>query len=541
MLRIWLFSVMTALYTVSGLAQQQAAPSTQTATPAQEQSASASSVSAQDGAKPAGPTQNNTLQVNTRIVILDVSVVDTKTGKVITDLKQSDFHVTEQKVPQTITHFYGPGFFTPKPDVTINSTADLDAKARQAPVNVIVLDEFNTLFEDMAFARYSLKKWLEKQPEKLDAPTMLCAVTLDKFTVVKDYTQDKQAIMDALEHHFVAYPWQAHNFAWVAERTSNAILTLDRVAEATVGHPGHKNLIWIGRGLPTLRWSSLGVDEQERVNSTFQRTVNELRDARVTLYTIDPAGVMTDPGRYGSTAQMFAPFGGDPDFESMAQATGGRTLHGRNDVDTEIGSAIEDGNEIYSFSYRPTDNSDDTYKFRNISVAVDRPGVTVYARKGYYVAMRPPRTGNDGSVGRKLVTELEGAGESNMVYDAVRFEAHNDPSDLSLYKFHLEPQTLSWYFARDGSKPRWTNILLLITTYDKKGKVLSDKLQKATFTAKPGYKQEGGHIDIPLDIEFRMPPDPKAVRVKFTVRVESSGHMGTVEIPLGQAVNVASF
>ena len=52
--------------------------------------------------------------------------------------------------------------------------------APDAPVNIILLDEFNTLFEDEAFARYSLKKYLEKQPDKLTTPTMLLAVGIDQ-------------------------------------------------------------------------------------------------------------------------------------------------------------------------------------------------------------------------------------------------------------------------------------------------------------------------------------------------------------------------
>ena len=60
----------------------------------------------------------------------------------------------------------------------------------------------------MAFARYSLKSWLEKQPSKLDTPTMLIAVTLEKFTVLHDYTQKKGEILEALDHHFAADPWQ---------------------------------------------------------------------------------------------------------------------------------------------------------------------------------------------------------------------------------------------------------------------------------------------------------------------------------------------
>ena len=109
-------------------------------------------------------------------------------------------------------------------------------------------------------------------------------------------TQNKDEILSALDHHFAAYPWQAHSYAWVPERMSTAIFTLRRVAEASEGHVGHKNMIWIGRGFPNVNWIRFASVDQDRVHNAMQQTVNELRDARVTLYTIDPAGVMVDPG-----------------------------------------------------------------------------------------------------------------------------------------------------------------------------------------------------------------------------------------------------
>ena len=279
------FSFVLSLGLTAG-AQQPATPNA-AATPAQQPPPAAQPASE--------PNATNTIRRNISLVILDGVVVDQQ-GKPVTDLKREEFHITEDNETQQIRNFDAPGRFTPSPDITINSTADLDHLAPRAPVNIVLLDEFNTRFEDMAFARYSLKKWLEKQPDKLDTPTMLIAVDLQHFSVLQDYTQNKDAILNALDHHFVAYPWQAHQFSWIPERYTTALYSLRRVAEATIGHSGHKNMIWLGRGFPTLDYTRISVDGQSHVRSSVQQTVNELRDARVTLYTIDPAGLMVDPG-----------------------------------------------------------------------------------------------------------------------------------------------------------------------------------------------------------------------------------------------------
>ncbi len=500
---------------------------------------SAASADTPQGASPAGqqtpavapPSATNTITRNVRLVVLDMVVVDGK-GNAVTDLTRENFHVTEDNEAQDIRNFDPPGKYKIDASETVNSTADLDRVAPRAPVNIVLLDEFNTRFEDMAFARYSLQKWLKSQPDKLATPTMLVAVSLTNFEVLHDYTQDKAAILSSLDHHFVGYPWQAHNFSWIAERYATAFLTLRRVAEATIGHPGHKNMIWIGRGFPTNR-TRFSVDDETRLNSVVQQTINELRDARVTLYTIDPAGVMVDPSNYGSDAALFSPFGGDPDFENLAKATGGRSLHGRNDVDAQIGKSIRDGASIYTLTYRPTDTLRDRDKFRRIKVTVDRPGDSVVTRQGYFLERRPARIGNQGEVSRRLATELYGAGTSNMVYDAVPFTVQNTTTP-DTYKIHVEPRGLVWYYPRNPGDRRTTKIVVLASTFDKKGKRL-DVDAKALNLSAPASAPSTGRLDIPADIPYTFKTSPKAVRARFVVRVDATGRMGTADLPLGQA------
>jgi len=487
--------------------------------------------------QPAPQTPANTITRNVSLVILDGVVID-KQGNAVTDLKREDFQVTEDGDQQQIRNFDVPGRYTPTPDITIDSTADLDRLAPRAPVNIVLLDEFNTRFEDMAFARYSLKKWLEKQPEKLDTPTMLVAVDLQHFTVLRDYTQNKDEIITALDHHFAAYPWQAHQFAWIAERYTTAFYTLRRVAEASLGHQGHKNMIWLGRGFPTIDRTRFTIDDNQRIFSAVQLTVNELRDARVTLYTIDPAGVMVDPGVYGSAASLFAPFGGDPDFQSLARSTGGRNLFGRNDVDAEIGTSIRDGASLYTLTYRPSNENYDPTKFRKIKVTVDRPGLTFVTRQGYFQDFRAARPGPNGEVGRRLASELINAESSNMAYDAVPFTVTADPNDPNSLKFVVGPKGIGWYYTR-GTKPRYTKLIVLTSTFDRKGKELKRDSELVSFNAPPEITDSMA-VNKAVSFNIKLDPNPKAVRARLVVRVEASGHMGTADLTLGPGATASS-
>jgi len=463
-------------------------------------------------------------------------VVTNAKGNVVTDLKRDDFHVTELDQPQTILNFEEAGAHTLNSDITINSTADLDRLAPRAPVNIILLDEFNTHFEDMAFARYSLKKYLEREPGKLSMPTMLIAVNLQQFTVLHDYTQNKDEILSALDHHFVSYPWQAQNGGWIAERYGTAFLTLRRVAEAVVGHPGHKNMIWIGRGFPAIFLSSVPVDTDRRISNMVQECVNQLRDARVTLYTIDPAGLQVDPHVYGEAAAFNDPFGGNYQFAKLAKATGGGAMYGRNDVDAQIGTAIRDGSSFYTLTYRPATPPKDWGKFYRIKVTVDRPGLTVTTREGYYLPYGPGRV-DPKAPSRRLVSDLLSADSSTMVYDGVPITLAPSTTDPDSYTVHVDGRALGWTPATD-TEPRHAEIVLMVTTFDKKNKELKRDAKSIKASA-PANVPPTGRLIRNLDVAYKLDHNPKAVRARFVVRVTSTGRIGTADAVLGQQAAAA--
>lgn len=476
-----------------------------------------------DGAAGTDQGGTYTFRSNVPLVVLDIVVTDAK-GIPVTNLNQADFHVEENKDPQTVLHFEQAGARMPSPAVSINSTADLDRTAPQAPVQIIVLDEFNTRFEDMAFARYSLKKFLSRQSGKLSSPTLLVAVDLRHFTVLHDYTQNTDEIVRALDKHFVGFPWQTHENAWIAERYATAFITLRRLAQAVMGHPGHKNMVWIGRGFPPYNLGNAPIDTANRLNTAVQDCVNTLRDARITLYTIDPAGVMIDPGKYGAAALLNDPFGGNYQFAELARATGGAALYGRNDVDGEINTAIQDGSSFYTLTYRPTNSSTDPNRFRKITVSVDHPGLKVLTRQGYFLRYGPGAVNPD-KPSRRLVTDLLAADTSNMTYDGVPFTVVPGASGPAEFDVRLDGSGLVWTPATD-TEPRHADFILIVSTFDKKGKELHRDARTYKIPAS-GEVPAVGPLLRGVTIRYFSRQDPKAVRARFTVRVSASGRIGT--------------
>jgi hypothetical protein len=291
-------------------------------------------------------------------------------------------------------------------------------------------------------------------------------------------------------------------------------------------------MIWIGRGFPPSRRIGTGwsLDTENRINNAVQECVNVLRDARVTLYTIDPAGVMMDPGVYGGDP-MADPFGGNYEFNRMAKATGGRTLYGRNDVDKEVQTAIQDGANFYTLTYRPANTSMDPQKFRKIKVTVNQPGLKVITREGYYLQYGPGRV-NPVNPSRRLMADLIAADSSNMVYDGIPVTIARVENEPESFVAHVDGSGLVWTYATEGH-PRRTEVILDISTFDKKGKELTRKASVVKSDA-PTTVPPTGRIHRDLNIPCKIDHNLKAVRVRFTVRVSATGRIGTADLTLGQ-------
>ena len=265
-----------------------------------------------------------------------------------------------------------------------------------APVTLIVLDEINTRFQDEAFARYSVKRFLDGQGDTLEHPTLLAAVDLNRLTLLSDYTTSKKDLLSALDRHFTAYPWHTEGTSWQVEQFDASFMALLEMAEATSGHPGHKSLLWIGRGFPPFDPSALTAPQSQALKQVIEACTNALRDARVSLYTLDPAGVSTEPPDLDSDGFADDPFAQEVDFDAMARATGGHAFFGRNDVDKVIARSARDGASFYTLAYRPSVPRTDIVTFHNIRVVVKQPGLRAETREGYYSAvplmLRRPRT-----------------------------------------------------------------------------------------------------------------------------------------------------
>ena len=101
-------------------------------------------------------------------------------------------------------------------------------------------------------------------------------------------------------------------------------------------------------------------------------------------------------------------------INSLAADTGGFVVRNTNIFDKAIARIVDDASNYYVLGYRPTSKQDGT--FHKISVTVNRPGISVRARRGY-VAMPPPMTS----------TTADAAGSASARPELVEGRAQRDP------------------------------------------------------------------------------------------------------------------
>jgi VWFA-related protein len=180
---------------------------------------------------------------------------------------------------------------------------------------------------------------------------------------------------------------------------------LNQLARYMSGLPGRKNLIWFSGSFPISILPDPDLQQFEfsivaSAEDEFRETTDLLARSQVAVYPIDARGLMTmptlDASQSGSTmmrtpngfAKANAKFNQNTADEhgtmnQMADATGGKAYVNTNGLKEAVEKAIDAGSNYYSLAYTPT-NHEWNGSFRRIQVKLDRPGVNLAYRRGYF-------------------------------------------------------------------------------------------------------------------------------------------------------------
>jgi VWFA-related protein len=472
------------------------------------------------------PAAATTFKATSRLVLLDVVVTDLN-GQFASGLTRSDFTVLEDGKPQSITSFEAPAEHPRNP-----------ISGDQAPVNILVLDELNTKFADMAYARSQLVHYLRKQPAQLRQASALAVLNNYEFKVLRNYTRDRDQLLEDLKKHSPNLPWKMQK-GFQTERLDRSLLALQQIAAATIGIPGRKTLIWVGVGFPSRNLIGLNDEIKATIENGINLTINRLLEARVTMYPIDPtmmdslkvtAAMDTGDPDVGSVSMMADdPFDSDVNLANFGPATGGRSFHWRNDIDEVIQSSADDGAKYYTMAYIPTNRSDDT-KFRAIHIKL-RPGLVARTRNGYYPV--------DAPLTKDMVTlDIQQAAFNSFPYTAVPItvtgKANPETATCTLY---INSQSLSWQTLPNGDAH--AQIRVGMASFSADGKMLHyEGIERAVTTPAADFK---ALMLRPVVLHVQTQLSKGAKRLRYVVRDDTTGHMGAVDLDPANIPTVAAM
>lgn len=480
-----------------------------------------------------------TLQLNSRLVVLDVVVLDKK-GHPVTNLDPSQFVITEEKIPQRIRNFEPPeAHLMPSgsdAQPIVRNTADLE-KVGNAPVNILILDGLNTRWEQSAYVRLQTESYLKSQPAVLSAPTMLVATYESRFTVLHDYTQSRNELLAAVHDYTPPYSMQlmrngsGNTGIEMFEETLGA---LKQIAASAHGTPGRKNVLWAGTGYPAIDTTTLAFDDEDKLMALIRRVTDEMMASRVCLFLIDPAGVQSavqdsgvadsDGGFTATLSSEVGPFHGKLDFAFLADMTGGKVFANRNDIDIVIGKSIRDSNAYYTLSYVPSDESGRDGKYRSIHVALKDPLLHAVARDGYFAEDVPvdPIPPSGENLANTLRFDMVAAARTRLVYNGLKIRAERVQDGFQLF---VGIRNLHWTPQADSSQV--TELSVMTVFFNGKGKEIQSSAREIKEKIN-GSADINGSAELAARASMDVPKG--ASRVRFVVRDAASGLLGTADL-----------
>jgi VWFA-related protein len=376
---------------------------------------------------PALPQQNPTgytFRSQSELVLVNVTARDSH-GNLVRDLKQGDFTILEDNKTQQLSSFdventdmapavtqpSSPLLGTPHPNPakpTDATTAPDTAAFKDRRLIVLFFDLSSMQPDEIDRAVTAAETYVDKQ---MAAADLIAVVSLsNSLNVNLEFTEDRAALKKTLSG-FGTGAGEGFDAgttgttegttdtgqAFTADDTEYNIFNTDRrlealhsIADRLAGVDQKKSLIYFSSGM-----DRTGIENQAQLRAATNAAVR----ANLAIYTMDIRGLQAMvPGGEAQNASLrgTSPYSGqstlnqyNSNFSSqetlvtLASDTGGRAFLDSNDFGRVFTGVQQDTSFYYMLGYRSTNTARDG-RFRRITVRVNRPGLKLDFRKGYY-------------------------------------------------------------------------------------------------------------------------------------------------------------
>lgn len=378
----------------------------------------------QPAAQPGAQGPAVTFKVEINYVEVDAVVTDGQ-GNFAKDLKKEDFQVFEDGKPQTLSIFTPVEIPIERVDPPLFAKAAIrsDVASNRTPfegrVFVLVLDDENTRFQRTARARVAAKQFVERY---VGANDLVAVVnTSGRSGAMQDFTDDRPRLLAAIDHAMGAGPDSSTTAALAdynanrdlptgagashlngsmsdlerSMKARNTLSTLKNIADYLAGMRGRrKGIVWFTEGINYDIVDVIHNQYATDIRQQMQDVIAAGTRANVNFYAVDPRG-LTSGMEDSIEIQSFADDNSigpnnlqdelrlqHDSMRAISEQTGGFALLNSNDYRDGYARIQRENSNYYVLGYYPTNEKRDG-KFRNISVKILKPGLSVRARSGY--------------------------------------------------------------------------------------------------------------------------------------------------------------
>jgi VWFA-related protein len=512
-------------------------------------------------AQQAGGTANSgfVMKMNAELILTNVVARDAKTGEFVHGLKASDFAVYENGKKQEISTFdyQSVEMATPLKEATVNglaagmpgSKAVAVAKPEELLNHRLIILFFDLTSmqpEDLDRCVDAAKDFLRKKMQPAD---LVALVSLgDTLKVDQDFTADKDALISEVG---IYNGTEGQGFAQGANANSNQVedttaytadeseyndINTDRelfalrdIAKSLSRIPEKKSLLYFSGGI-----SRDGIENQASLRAAENAAVR----ANMSIYSVDTRGLqavlplgdastgsLRGSGAYNGGAlinNMNANFASQEVMTTLSADTGGKAFLDSNDFAPAFAQVQRDTSAYYAIGFHSTNLARDG-KYRKLTIKVNRPGIKLEYRPGYYAPADFAHSGKEDrerDLEDQLASDLP-ATDIAVYLDALYFRLDDNrfyvPVSLIVPGSQIP-------FVKGGSKDK--------ATLDIAGEVI-DEFKRPIGRSRETVKlnldegQNARQKNIQYTTSFNLPAGK--YHLKFVVRENQTGRMGSFE------------
>ncbi len=501
------------------------------------------------------------LKMNGELVLTNVVVRNAKTGELVQGLKQSDFSIYENGKQQQIEtfDFESVDKATPLNEATVSglaaggagngSKAVVVAKPedlRNHRLIVMFFDLTSMQPEDLDRSVEAAQAFLK---EKMQPADLVALVSLgDTLKVDQDFTADKNALINEVG---VYNGTEGQGFALGATANSNQtedttgytpdeseyndintdreLFALRAVSKSLEKITEKKSLLYFSGGI-----QRDGIENQASLRSAINAAVR----ANLAIYSVDTRGLqaisplgdastgsLRGTGAYNGgaiTNNMNANFATQEVMATLSTDTGGKAFFDSNDFAPAFAQVERDTSAYYAIGFRSTNPARDG-KYRKLTIKINRPGVKLEYRPGYYAPADFKHSGNEDrehELEEQVASDLP-ATDMAVYMDAMYFRLDENrffvPVSLIVPGSQIP-------FVKGGDKDKAT-LDIIGSVIDEVKRPIGHARETVKLNLDPSLQARQKNIQ--YTTSFNLPPGK--YQMKFVVRENQTGRMGSFE------------